>query len=85
MRSIAFLGTAAAALAATTLLAVPASAERVCRQVCDQGFCRTHCVERSGIEGRDRLYMYDRDRGDYYHHHRGAEIRGPGFDVDEGR
>jgi hypothetical protein len=29
--------------------------------------------------------MYDRDRGDYYHHHRGAEIRGPGFDVDVGR
>jgi hypothetical protein len=52
MRSIAFLGTAAAVLTATTLLAVPASAERVCHQVCDQGFCRSRCVERS-----DRLYM----------------------------
>ena len=82
MRSIALLGTVAAVLTTTTLLAVPASAERVCHQVCDQGFCRSRCVERSDS---DRLYMYDRDRGDYYHHHRGAEIRGPGFDVDVGR
>jgi hypothetical protein len=80
MRSITFLGTTAAVLTATTLLAVPASAERVCHQVCDHGFCRSRCVERS-----DRLYMYDRDKDYYRDHHRGAEIHGPGFDVDVGR
>ena len=79
MRSITFMGTAAAVLTATTLLAAPASAERICRQVCDEGFCRTRCVDRG-----DRLYMYDRDRH-YYHHRRGVEFRGPGFHVDVGR
>jgi hypothetical protein len=79
MRSITVRGTAAAVLTATTLLAVPANAERICRQVCDEGFCRSRCVERS-----DRLYMYDRDR-DYYHRHRGVEFRGPGVDVEVGR
>jgi hypothetical protein len=81
MRSCTLMGTAAAVLTATTLLAVPARAERVCHQVCDNGFCQSRCVERS-----DRLYMYDRDRDDYYHrHHRGIGVRGPGFDVDIGR
>jgi hypothetical protein len=62
------------------LLAVPASAERICRQVCDEGFCRSRCVETG-----DRLYMYDRDR-DYYHHRRpGVEFHGGGFNVDIGR
>ena len=80
MRSITSMGAAAAVLSATTLLAVPASAERICRQVCDEGFCRSRCIERG-----DRLYMYQRDR-DYYHHsHRGVEFYGPGFDVDVGR
>ena len=81
MRSIMFMGTAVAVLTATTLLAVPANAERICRQVCDEGFCRSRCIERG-----DRLYMYDRDRDYYYHHRRpGLEFRGPGFDVDVGR
>ena len=80
MRSITFMGTAAAVLTATTLLAVPANAERICRQVCDEGFCRSRCVERN-----DRLYMYDRDRDYYHHHHRGVEFRGPGVDVEVGR
>jgi hypothetical protein len=80
MRSITLMGTAAVVLSAMTLLAVPASAERICRQVCDEGFCRSRCVESS-----DRLYMYDRDR-DYYHHRRpGVEFHGPGFNVDVGR
>ena len=81
MRSITLMGTAAVVLSATTLLAVPASAERICRQVCDEGFCRSRCVERG-----DRLYMYDRDRDYYYHHRRpGVEFNGPGFSVDVGR
>ena len=70
MRMITLMGTAAAALTAATLFAAPASADRVCRQVCDGG-----------------LYLYDRDRDDYYHrHHRpGVGIYGPGVGVDIGR
>ena len=78
MRSITLLGTAVAVLTAGTLLTVPASADRICKKVCDEGSCRTTCVERS-----DRLYMRDRD---YYHHRRpGVEFHGPGFSVDGGR
>ena len=73
------MATAAAVLTATTLLAVPANADRVCKKVCDDGSCRTTCVERN-----DRLYMQDRDR-DYYHHRRGVGVRGPGVDIDIGR
>lgn len=81
MRSITLMGTAAAVLTATTLLAVPANAERICKQVCDNGFCRSRCVDRG-----DRLYMYDGDRDYYYHHRRpGIELNGPGFGVDIGR
>src|SRR5436190_8619865 len=53
MRSIMLMGTTAVVLTPSTLLAVPASAERICHQVCDEGFCRSRCVERG-----DRLYMY---------------------------
>ena len=79
MRSVTLMGTAAVVLSATILLAVPASADRVCKKVCSEGSCRTTCVERN-----DRLYLQDRDR-DYYHHRRGVEFRGPGFHVDVGR
>jgi hypothetical protein len=82
MRMITLMGTAAAALTAATLLVTPASADRVCRQSCDDGFCRTRCFDHG-----DRLYMYDRDRDDYYYHrHRpGIGVYGPGFGVDIGR
>ena len=80
MRSITLIGTVAAALTATTLLTVPASADRVCKKVCSEGSCRTTCVQMN-----DRLYMQDRDR-DYYHHRRpGVELHGPGVGVDIGR
>ena len=72
------MASAAAVLTATTLLAVPASADRVCKKVCNEGSCRTTCVQ------NDRLYMQDRDR-DYYHHRRGVGVRGPGVDIDIGR
>jgi hypothetical protein len=78
MRSITLLGTVAAVLTTTTLLAVPARADRVCHKVCDEGSCRSTCVERS-----DRVYMHDRD---YYHHRRpGVELQGPGVGIDVGR
>lgn len=78
------IGTAAAALTTATLLAAPANADRYCRKVCDNGVCRSSCVE-----SRDRLYMYDRgdyrDR-DYYRHRRpGVELEGPGFGVEVDR
>jgi hypothetical protein len=79
MRSITLMGTAAAVLTATTLLAVPASADRVCHKVCNGDICRSTCVQRN-----DRLYMRDRDNDHY--HHRGVEFRGPaGIGVDVGR
>jgi hypothetical protein len=79
MRSITLVGTAAAVLTSTTLLAVPASADRICHKVCHEGFCRSTCVDRG-----DRLYMQDRDR-DYYHlHHGGVEFRAPGVGIDVG-
>jgi len=51
MRSITLMGTAAVVLSVTTLLAVPASAERICRQVCDEGFCRSRCVLALNVTG----------------------------------
>lgn len=67
------IGTALAALTTATLLAGPANADRSCRRVCDDGFCRSRCVDRG-----DRLYMYDRDsdyrdRG-YYHRSRSLNL-----------
>ncbi len=79
MRSITFLGAAIAVLTASTLLTVPASADRFCKKVCSEGSCRSTCVDRG-----DRVYM-DRDR-DYYHHRRpGVEVHAPGVGVDIGR
>jgi hypothetical protein len=77
MRSITLMGTAVAVLTASTLLTVPASADRICKKVCDEGSCRTTCVERN-----DRLYMRDRDSD---HRRPGVELRGPGVGVDIGR
>jgi hypothetical protein len=84
MRMITLIATTAAALSAATLLAGPANADQICRRVCDDGFCRTRCVERG-----DRLYLYDRDRDydrDYYHHRRpGVELHVPGAGIEIGR
>jgi len=79
MRSRMLMGTAAAVLTASTLLAAPASADRFCRKECHDGICKSTCVDRG-----DHLYMSDRDR-DYYHHRRGVELRGPGVNIDVGR
>ena len=67
MRNITLLGTAAAALTATMLLASPASA--ACRQVCGPGgHCREQCSPRGDLSRRGDLsmrrnmYMRERDR-----------------------
>ena len=83
MRMITLMGTAAVALTAAITFAAPAGADRICRQVCDEGFCKSRCFDRG-----ERLYLYDRDRDDlYWRHHdrRGLGVHGPGFDVDIGR
>ncbi len=80
MRIITLIGTIAATLTAATILVGPANADQICRRVCDEGFCRTRCVERG-----DR-YLYDRDSDYYYYHRRpGVEFHGPGFGVEIGR
>ncbi len=79
MRSITFLGTTIAVLTASTLLTVPASADRFCQKVCSEGSCRTTCVDRG-----DRVYM-DGERDYYYHRRPGVELHAPGVGVDIGR
>jgi hypothetical protein len=71
------MSTAAIGLVAT-LLTVPAYADRVCRKVCHEGFCKSECVS-SG----PRLYMmHDGDR--HYHHHEmhENEMHGSGVGVE---
>jgi hypothetical protein len=46
MRALSIAGAAAAVLTTTLLVAGPASADRVCRQVCDGGICKSRCVDR---------------------------------------
>jgi len=53
------LGTAAII---AILLTVPAQADRMCRKVCHEGFCKSQCVS-SG----PRLYMHEGSR--HYHRH----------------
>ena len=65
------MSTAAIGLVAT-LLTGPAQADRVCRKVCHDGFCKSECTS-SG----PRLYMHEGDR--YYHRH---DMHGPGADVE---
>ena len=68
------LGTAAIGLVAT-LMTVPAQADRVCRKVCHDGFCKSECVS-SG----PRLYMHERDHHYYWH-----DIHRPGVNVEINR
>ena len=65
------MSTAAIGLVAT-LLTPPAQADRMCRRVCHDGFCKSECVS-SG----DRLYMHEHDR--YNHRH---DRHGPGVNVE---
>ena len=68
------MSTAAIGLVAT-LLTGPAQADRMCRKVCHDGFCKSECVS-SG----HRLYMHEPDR--YNHRH---DMHGPGVNVEINR
>jgi hypothetical protein len=72
MRNITFIGIIAGA--ATLTLAQTASAERVCRSVCDHGACVQKCVDHE-----QRVIEHDRappPRGP------GVDIHAPGVNVD---
>jgi hypothetical protein len=75
----------AAGLDFLSLLSTAANADRVCRRVCDDGFCQSRCVDRGltvhRFEGRDGW----RDR-DYYRDRRpGLEFHVPGVGIELGR
>lgn len=76
-----FIGVATAAL--WFALSHAANAERVCREVCDNGTCVSKCVEHpdSGIIVREHEEHYDRDRDA----RPGIGVRVPGVGVEIGR
>ena len=71
------MSTAAIGLVAT-LLTGPAHADRMCRKVCHDGFCKSECVS-SG----PRMYMHEGNR--YYHRHDMHDMHRPGVNVEIGR
>jgi hypothetical protein len=62
MRAIMLMAAAAAAL---IVFAATANAERICRQVCEAGFCATRCFDSS-----DHIFLDNNDRNFYYQHGR---------------
>lgn len=74
MRNLTLVGVVAAV--GMLALTQTASAERVCRSVCDGGACAQKCVEHE-----DRVII-DRDRGPPPP---GVELRAPGVGVEIGR
>jgi hypothetical protein len=60
MRAITIMATAASALAAASAFAPRANADRVCRQVCEAGFCQTVCVDEN-----DHIFLDNSDK-DFY-------------------
>ena len=63
MRAITIMTTAA--LAAASVFAPSANAERICRQVCDQaGFCQSICVD------DDHVFLDNSDKDFYLRHGR---------------
>ena len=74
MRNITFAGIVAAV--ATLALMQTASAERVCRSVCDGGACVQKCTE------RDDTVVIERERRPPPP---GVELRAPGVGIEIGR
>lgn len=60
MRKITIMATAAGVLAAASAFAPKANADRVCRQVCEAGYCQTVCVDEN-----DHIFLNNSDK-DFY-------------------
>ena len=58
MRNLLVLTVSAATIIGALLIASPADAREVCKQVCDEGSCQQRCW----TEDRDREVYRDRDR-----------------------
>ena len=73
----------AATAAVWFALSHAASAEQVCRQVCDNGTCVSKCVEHPDSQ----VIIRDHDDGYYRDHYRGpgVDVHVPGVGVDIGR
>jgi hypothetical protein len=86
MRAFGVAGATAAVLTTTLLFVGPANADRVCREVCNAGICKSRCVERG-----DRLYMHEERWRGRDHDRSGVELRGrrgmhrPGVDIEINR
>jgi hypothetical protein len=63
MRAITIMATAAGALAIAVAFAPRANADRVCRQVCEAGFCQSICVDE-----KDRVFLDNSDKNIYIPH-----------------
>jgi hypothetical protein len=68
------VGMAAAAL--WFVFSQAADAERICKDVCNNGICVSRCVNNPN---GDEMIIREHDRG------LGVELRAPGADVDVGR
>lgn len=64
MRTITLLPAVAAALFAVFSFAPSAKADRICRQVCDAGFCQNLCSD------SDHVYLDNQDKDFYLRHGR---------------
>ena len=88
MRAARIISIAATALAAVTIMPQLASAERVCRKVCDNGFCRERCVDRGPsveIRTEGRGHRHEGWREERHERRPGVEFRAPGVGVEIGR
>jgi hypothetical protein len=64
MRMITRFSSAAAVFAAVAAFVPSAKADRICRQVCDQGFCQNECFD------SDHIYLDNQDKDFYLRHGR---------------
>ncbi len=65
MRTITIMASAAGALTAAFAFAPKANAERICREVCEAGFCQTYCFDEN-----DHIFLDNRDKDFYLRHGR---------------
>jgi len=63
MRTITIMATAAGALAAAFAFAPSSNAERICRQVCEAGFCQNNCTDEN-----EHIFFDNRDKDFFIRH-----------------